>query len=81
MDNPVTLRSPAPAAREADAAERRPVRRGADSPLNVELQTRVPDIGPIKLGEAGSFYVQVYPGPLLKVVAASSSGGGLDATA
>jgi hypothetical protein len=81
MDNRVTLRPQLPQSRELDNFEARVVRQGAQPLPQVELQTRVPDLGPFTLGSSGWYELQVSPGPLLRVVAAPTAGQSLDLTA
>ena len=81
MDNRVTLRPQLPQLRELESHPSRVTREGARATPQADLQTRVPDLGPFTLGNASFYHLQVYPGPLLKVVAATSSGQQVDLSA
>lgn len=81
MDNRVTLRPQLPQLRELESYTARVAQEGARPAPPADVQTRVPDLGPFKLGDTGFYDLQVYPGPLLKVVAATPSGPQLDLSA
>ncbi|MFO1326934.1 MAG: hypothetical protein U1F56_06225 [Rubrivivax sp.] len=81
MDHRVTLRPQLPPLRELESAHARLAHEGARPAPLVDLQTRVPDLGPFTLGNTGFYDLQVYPGPLLRVVAAEPTGTQLDLSA
>jgi hypothetical protein len=81
MDDPVLLRPQLPPQRELQAYAVRIVQQGAQPLPIFELQTKVPDLGPITLGSTGLYNLQAYPGPLLKVVSAPATGQQVDVTA
>jgi hypothetical protein len=81
MDNRVTLRPPLPPVRELDNAAGRPAQDSARPQPQPELQTRVPSMGPITLGNNGFYELQLFPGPLLRVSTASPTGQSVDTSA
>lgn len=81
MDHRVTLRPQLPQLRDLETVEVRAARQGDRLQPQVELQTRVPDLGPFTLGSSGWYDLQVSPGPLLRVVATPAAGQTLDLTA
>ena len=81
MDNRVTLRPQLPPVRELDNAAGRLAQDGARPLPQPELQTRVPNLGPITLGNNGFYELQLFPGPLLRVATASPTGQSVDISA
>ena len=81
MDDRLKLRPQLPQLRELEAYAGRIVQQGAQPLPTYELQTKVPDLGPITLGSTGLYDLQAWPGPLLKVVSAPSTGQQVDVTA
>jgi hypothetical protein len=81
MDDRVKLQPQLPQLREQEAYAVRIVQQGAQPLPTFELQTKVPDLGPITLGSSGFYDLQAYPGPLLRVVSAPPTGQQLDVTA
>jgi hypothetical protein len=96
MDERVTLRQALPPARELENASGRaaPPAARPHAPANpvppaqppvaepaVELSNRLPNLGPYRMAGTISYELQVYPGPLLKMVSAPTDGRALDATA
>ena len=81
MDDRVTLRPPMPPARELENYSGRVAQAGARPLPQVELRTEVPNLGPYRMGPSTYYDLQVYPGPLLKVVSAPASGQRLDVSA
>lgn len=94
MDERVTLRQALPPARELENASGRAMppaaRPQAAQPQAtpaepakpaLELSNRMPNLGPYRMAGTISYELQVYPGPLLKMVSAPIDGRALDATA
>ncbi|MBK9363509.1 MAG: hypothetical protein IPM99_21590 [Rubrivivax sp.] len=81
MDDRVTLRPAKPPAREPETFPGRVAQVGARPLPQVELKNEVPNLGPYKMGPSTYYDLQVYPGPLLRVVSAPSSGQTLDVSA
>lgn len=81
MDNRVTLRPQLPRLRELDNGLGQTAPAGTRLPPAAELQTRVPNLGPITLGNNGFYELQLFPGPLLRVSTASPTGQSVDISA
>lgn len=81
MEDRVTLRPPLPPARELEGYSGRVAEAGARPLPQFELSTEVPNLGPYKMGSSIYYDLQVYPGPLLKVVSTPTSGQALDVSA
>jgi hypothetical protein len=96
MDERVTLGQALPPARELENASGRatppPARAQAavnpaqdvlpaPSQAPIELSNRLPNLGPYRMAGTISYELQVYPGPLLKMVSAPTDGRALDTTA
>lgn len=81
MNDRITLRPPPPSAPEL---QRTPVAAATASvrPMpQAEVRNDVPNLGPYRMGSSIYYDLQVYPGPLLRVVSGPSSGVALDASA
>jgi hypothetical protein len=81
VNDRLTLRPQLPPLRELESYRQRIAEEGARPLPQVDLQTTLPHIGPYTLGHGGYYDLQVYPGPLIKVVAAPSTGQKLDVSA
>jgi hypothetical protein len=81
MEDRVTLRPPLPPERELEGYAGRVAELGARPLPQVELRTDVPNLGPYKMGSSTYYDLQVYPGPLLKLVSSPASGQALDVSA
>lgn len=83
MNDRVTLRPAAPPTRELEGIPGRvtpPAPAPAPGP-RLELRNQVPNLGPYRMGESTYYNLQVYPGPLLKVVSGPAQGAKLDTSA
>jgi hypothetical protein len=74
MDALVTLRPQLPHLRELASYSGRIAQGGAQPLPQIELQTRMPNLGPYTMGNTGFYDLQIYPGPLLRVVTAAPTG-------
>lgn len=81
MDNRLTLGPQLPPSREFEVYTSRISQAGAQPLPEVPLQTQVPNLGPYTVEGEGFYDLQLYPGPLLKMVSAPSTGQKLDTTA
>ena len=80
MDDPLALRPSARLQTAADPVTRPGPSVGALAGPLPELQTRVPNLGPYTMG-SGLYHLQVYPGPMLKMVTAPATSQSLDVIA
>lgn len=75
------LRPQLPQLQELETYKQRIAAEGARPLPQVELRTAVPNLGPYTIGSHSYYDLQVYPGPLLKVVASPSTGQALNVSA
>lgn len=81
MDGRVTLRPQLPQLRELENYTTQVAVIGAQPLPQYELQTQVPNLGPYTMGSNSFYDLQVYPGPMLKMVTAPPTGQSIDTSA
>lgn len=81
MNERVTLRPAVPPTRELESFSGRVAQTEVRPVPPVEASNRLPNLGPYRMGGTIYYELQVYPGPLLKMVGAPASTPGLDTTA
>jgi hypothetical protein len=81
MNDRVTLRPAVPPTRELEDFSGRVTQIRAPATAQLELRNQVPNLGPYRMGESTYYNLQVYPGPLLKVVSGPAQGARLDTSA
>jgi hypothetical protein len=74
--------SPTPLpSRPADTAPTRAPAADGAGVSTLELQTKVPNLGPYTMGNSGFYDLQLFPGPMLRMVTAPPTGQSLDVSA
>lgn len=81
MNDRVTLRPVLPPARELEGLSGPRAQAGVRPSPQIELRNELPNLGPYRMGPAIYYDLQVYPGPLLRVVSSPASGTELDTLA
>ncbi|HNT40378.1 MAG TPA: hypothetical protein PKO45_14785 [Rubrivivax sp.] len=81
MNERVTLRQSMPPVRELESTSGRVVQAGARPLPQTELSNQLPNLGPYRMGGTIYYELQVYPGPLLKMVGAPARTPALDTSA
>ena len=81
MDARVTQRPQLPQVRELESYTTQVSALGARPLPQADLQTQVPNLGPYTMGRSAFYDLQVYPGPMLKLVMAPPTGQSVDVSA
>jgi hypothetical protein len=81
VNDRLTLRPQLPQLHELESYKERIAVEGARPLPQLDLKTSVPNIGPYTLSNGGYYDLQVFPGPLIKVVAQPSTGQQLNVSA